>query len=139
MRAPRANTDRHIHGVSLGAPVLPRMRRLSFAAPHCLRASLTSVLVSAQVLQLCSFPDHLDDSRSLPLPHGLQLVGAPFLVPTGRKMGYSAPHCLAHNWSWPGVEARGGGGLENTEASDGHHSSSSNPLFSLLPFVHVFF
>lgn len=137
LQAPWSQTDRHIRGVFLGYPSCPGMRHLSCVASHCLHASLTSVLMSARVLQLCSFPDHLDDSRSLPLPHGLPLVEAPFIVPTGRKMGYSGPHCLAHSWSWPGVTARRG--LKIIEDSDMCHSSSSNPPFKLLPFVHVFF
>lgn len=112
------------------APVL-----CGITLPSC---SLTSVLMSARVLQLCSCPDHLDDSRSLLLPHGLPLVGAPSIVPTGRKTGYSGPHCLAHYWSWPGVQAREGG-LGNPEASGVRHSSRSSPLFNVLPFVHVFF
>lgn len=74
--------------------------------PSC---SLTAVLMSARVLQL----------SSLSRPFGwFSLFASPSWSPacrglihssSGRKMGYSGPHCLAHYWSRPGVQAREGG------------------------------
>lgn len=97
MRAPRANTDRQIRGVSLGAPSC-RDERLSFAAfplpscqPHV--ESWCPLKSSSFVL----FRPIADGSRSLPLPHDLLLVGAPFLIPTGEKWATAA--LLPASWA----------------------------------------
>lgn len=109
LQAPWSNADRRIRRVSLGAPVLPGMRCSSSAASHCLRAASRQSWCLLESSSFLPCPDHLDDSRSLPLPHGLPLVGASSIVPQAEKMGYSGPHCLAHYWSRPGVQAREGG------------------------------
>lgn len=42
-------------------------------------------------------------------------------------MGYSGPHCLAHNWSWPGVKP------EEEEDWKASRSSQTASLFKFQP------
>lgn len=110
------------------APVL-----CGITLPSC---SLTSVLMSARVLQLCSCPDHLDDSRSLPLPRGLPLVGAPPIAPTGRRTATAALTAWLTTGAGRGPSQRRTGKARSLRRAS---LVKVQPLFNVLPFVHVFF